>query len=83
MELKLYSIKDTLNGFTCPIPFMSEELAVRYFKIQMRENPTMKNIPEDFSLYYMGQFNPETGKIEGASEQVRVIKGEEVNGNTI
>lgn len=83
MKLKLYAIKDTLNGYSCPIPFLSEELALRYFKIQMRENPTMKNIPEDFSLYYMGEFNPETGKLQEAKEKVRVIKGEEVNGNTI
>ena len=30
MILTMYAIKDELNGFTSPIPFMSEELAKRY-----------------------------------------------------
>lgn len=73
MTLSMYAIKDELNGFTTPIPFMNEELAKRYLKDQYMSNPTVKNTPEDFALFYMGEFDTETGayksevnKIEGA-----------------
>ena len=73
MKLPMYAIKDELNGFTSPIPFMKEELARRYLKDQFMSNPTIKNTPEDFSIYYIGEYDTETGdfkseviKIEGA-----------------
>ena len=43
MKLEMYSIKDELNGYTVPIPILSEDLAKRYFKDQILGNPTMKN----------------------------------------
>lgn len=61
MMLDMYALKDELNGFTSPIPFMNEELAKRYLKDQYLSNPTVKNTPEDFSLWYMGSFDTETG----------------------
>ena len=61
MILNMYSIKDELNGYTCPIPMISEEVAERYFKDQMIGNVTMKNSPKDFSLWKMGTFDSECG----------------------
>ena len=51
MILEMYAIKDELNGFTTPIPFMKEELAKRYLKDQYETNPTVKNSPDDFSIW--------------------------------
>ena len=51
MIMKMYAIKDELNGFTPPIPMMSEEIAKRYFKDQYEGNVTIKNSPKDFSIW--------------------------------
>ena len=61
MNMKMYSIKDRLNGYTTPIPFASEEVAKRYFKDQVLGNPTITNTKEDFELHYMGEFDTESG----------------------
>ena len=60
--MTMYALKDELNGFTTPIPFMNEELAKRYLKDQYMTNPTVKNTPEDFSLWKVGEFDTETGE---------------------
>ena len=60
MILTMYAIKDELNGFTSPIPFMSEELARRYMKDQYEGNPTIKNSPKDFSIWQIGFYDTET-----------------------
>lgn len=64
MKIKMYSIKDELNGYTTPIPITNDELAKRYFKEQVITNPTIKNSKEDFSIWRMGTFNTETGEYE-------------------
>lgn len=61
MIMDMYAIKDELNGYTVPIPFMSEEIAKRYLKDQYMGNPTIKNSAEDFSLWKIGTFNSESG----------------------
>ena len=61
MMIHMYALKDELNGFTSPIPFNNEELAKRYLKDQYMSNPTVQNTPEDFSLWYMGEYDTETG----------------------
>lgn len=62
MIMQMYGLKDELNGYTTPIPFMNEELAKRYLKDQYKSNVTVKNSPEDFSLWHMGEFDTETGE---------------------
>ena len=62
--LTMYAIKDELNGFTSPIPFMSEELAKRYMKDQYEGNPTIKNSPKDFSIWQIGFYDTETAKFD-------------------
>lgn len=64
MMLTMYAIKDELNGFTTPIPFLSEELAKRYMRDQYEGNPTIKNSPKDFSIWQIGFFNTETAEFE-------------------
>lgn len=61
MILEMYAMKDELNGFTTPIPFMTEEIAKRYLKDQVLGNPTVKNTSEDFSLWKIGTWDSESG----------------------
>lgn len=65
MTLKLYALKDELNGFTSPIPFTNEEMAKRYLKDQYSSNPTVKNTPEDFSIWRVGEYDTEKGNLIG------------------
>ena len=72
MILNMYAIKDELNGFTSPIPFMSEELAKRYLKDQVLSNPTLSNTPKDFSMWHVGLFDTETA--EFTQENIRLVE---------
>lgn len=65
MILKLYALKDELNGFTSPIPFTNEEMAKRYLKDQYSSNPTVKNTPQDFSIWRVGEYETENGELTG------------------
>lgn len=62
MTLKLYSIKDELNGYAPSIPLANDEVAKRYFREMLANNQTMKTEPKDFSIWYIGSFDTETGK---------------------
>lgn len=74
MMLEMYAIKDELNGFTTPIPFVGEELAKRYLKDQVLGNPTLKNSPKDFSLWRMGTFDTETGEYIQGNESIKLLE---------
>lgn len=65
MTLTMYCIKDELNEFTPPIPFLSEEIAKRYLKDQVIENPTVRNSKKDFSMWKVGTFETKTGTMIG------------------
>lgn len=61
--LRMYAMKDELNGFVPPIPFPNDEIAKRYLKDNVESNPTVKNTPEDFSMWYLGEFDTELGRM--------------------
>lgn len=63
MMLRMYAMKDELNGFVPPIPFPNDEIAKRYLKDNVESNPTVKNTPEDFSMWYLGEFDTELGRM--------------------
>lgn len=70
MILKMYAVKDELNGFTTPIPFPNDEIAKRYLLDQVKENPTIKNSPKDFSIWHVGEFDSELGKMLPAENKL-------------
>lgn len=63
MILQMYALKDELNGYTAPIPMPNEEMAKRYLKDQAMSNPTVSNTPGDFSIWYLGEFDTELGRM--------------------
>lgn len=74
MILKCYSIKDELNGYTVPIPMNSDEVAKRYFHDQLKDNICMRNQPADFSIWYLGEFDTETGAMESNDKTIRLLE---------
>ena len=73
MILSMYAIKDELNGFTAMIPFPNDEMAKRYMRDQAAENPTIRNTPEDFSIWYICSFDTQNGKVI-QNEQPKLIE---------
>lgn len=73
MTLEMYAIKDELNGFAPPVPIANEETAKRYFREALNSNPTMKTQPNDFSIWYVGEFYTETGTLTQET-QIKLIE---------
>lgn len=73
MIMKMYSIKDRLQGFIPPVPFANEQIAQRWYKEMLSEQLTMRMSPEDFGLYYLGEWDSEKGKFIMANEPEEVI----------
>ena len=78
--IPLYSIRDRHVGFTPPIPMENNEYAKRYFKTQVLENPTMKDSPEDFTIWIIGEYETATGQILGVKPEL-IGKAEEYVSN--
>lgn len=83
MKVGLYAIKDELaDNFMPTMEFKSEAEAKRTFKylINDKKNDLMNSCPEDYSLWKIGTFEKNTGKIEAALEKIEngraVWKGE-------
>lgn len=62
MIVNVYSVKDTLNGFTGLTLDLNDDLAVRSFKFAVNNNEVMSFSANDYDLYRLGTFNVETGK---------------------
>lgn len=74
--LKLYAIKDELNGFAPPIPFNNDEIAKRYFKEMCQENITIRISPKDFSIWKVGEYETTNGKLKSNVEPTLIERGE-------
>lgn len=67
MIYKIYSVKDAVAGqFSEPRIFINEGLAVRWFKNLCEKS----DISSDLSLYYLGEYDLESGSISSAPEFV-------------
>lgn len=71
MILKMYSIKDELNGFTPAISMPNEETAKRWYNEMKETNTTIKMQLKDFSLWHLGEFDTETGETKN---NVRLVE---------
>ena len=76
MIMEMYAMKDELNGYTTPIPFMTEDLAKRYLKDQYFGNVTVKNSPKDFSIWAIGSYDTDTGEYINLPEKKLIERAE-------
>lgn len=64
MKLGIYAMRDNLQGFLSPSVQLNDAVALREFKLNMDRKDTVFNFePQDFSLYKLGEFDTDTGKI--------------------
>lgn len=73
----VYSIFDSAAGvFTAPTIDISDASAVRFFQQAIANSGSIMNFkPDDFSLYQVGTFDVETGKLEPWNPPSRLIVG--------
>ena len=66
--LKIYSIKDTKGAFEAPFLAQNDQLAARNVKtyINSQKGIAESLYPEDFELWYIGEFDELTGIINAA-----------------
>lgn len=75
MKLTMYAMKDRLSGYQNPISFQNEEVAKRWFKTNVEENPTIRNNADQFELVQMGTFDTETGEFIQDKTEPKLIQG--------
>ena len=73
----VYSIFDSAAGvFTAPTIDISDASALRAFQQALANSGSIMNFkPGDFSLYQVGTFDVETGKLESCNPPSRLIAG--------
>lgn len=58
-----YSIKDELVGFNDPLLMVNDDVAIRTFIASVNQIDDLKNNAKDYSLYLLGDFDSDSGKI--------------------
>lgn len=70
MKFQMYCIKDELSEYAAPVITESEAQAKRYFRHTVETTKMMKDNPEDFSIWYVGEFNSEEGTVKGETPKL-------------
>lgn len=83
MQLKIYSVRDQKGGFyNAPIFLRSHGEAERWFHGQTNnEKSVIMHHPEDFDLYYVGDFDDQKGAIQPLDTPQHIIKAVELKEN--
>jgi hypothetical protein len=64
MDEKLYAILDAVARVYFQLsPVLNAKLAERSFENWLRQDTNAQNNPQDYSLYEMGEWNSQTGKL--------------------
>jgi len=77
MIYRCYSVRDLKAAAFAPPFFLGrDEVAVRTFSDALAD-PThpMHAHPEDYQLFYLGEFNDETGLLQGADTPRFLVNG--------
>lgn len=82
MTVNLYGIRDCHTGFMSPQVDMNDETAKRNFAMSVNNNPGVLGFrPGDFDLYYLGQFNTDSGELTAVNPIEFVVNGASVVGD--
>lgn len=78
MKYPMFSYRDVkANGFTPPQVCVNQQVAKRDFDYRLHNDNSMGFSPSDYELYMVGEFDPETGKVEGCLPEF-IIGGAEI-----
>ncbi|AXL14603.1 nonstructural protein [Microviridae sp.] len=75
MKLKFYSIFDTkAKMYNTPFLLMNDSVAIRTCTTMVNDpNSQLAMHPEDYVLYFLGEFDDSNGSIIGAESEHRVL----------
>lgn len=76
----MYSLYDAAaKGYCNPIPFPTDDLAKRSLQAAAQGgDPVIAKYPNEYSLWKVGFFHPETGVMEGSAAPERVCFAHEL-----
>lgn len=81
MKAKLYSYRDNLVGFGPVMVENNEQTAVRGFSFAVNNASGMMGFaPKDYDLYYLGEFDTDSGLVLPAPVPSLVVNGTTVFG---
>lgn len=69
------------HSFNPPYFLPHEDIAIRGFAQSIRHPdryPTMRDFPEDFTLYLIGEFDDQSGKLLGYPEPKFIVRGSDL-----
>lgn len=75
MEMKIFAMRDNKAGCYMPKPFfhISKFDAMRDIRAAMLSKCILSDYPEDYDLFEVGTYDPQTGKITGKENNDFVI----------
>lgn len=80
MKFKVFSIRDDLTGFMTPTVEISVPVAVRNFEhAVLHAGSLFDSHPGDFNLYYLGEFDTDSGVLIPCDPIERVASGMSVH----
>ena len=82
MKYPVFSIRDNLVGFLRPVVEVNQSVAIRNFRDGFSQMPD--NTKDDYSLFYIGDFDDQTGEITSCTPKLvchgsQFIDGGDVN----
>lgn len=80
MLLKAYSIRDSkADVFNTPFYQKTHGEAERTFQqLAKDEKSTICKYPDDFDLYYLGEYDDQTGKMESLDSPQHIVKAVQI-----
>lgn len=79
MIYNIYAIRDELAGFLPPTYDVNDPAAMRNFRVAiLRSSDSMHYMPSDFSLYRLGMYDSDTGKLIPDEVPTLLMRGESV-----
>lgn len=82
MKTKLYSYRDSLVGFGPVMVENNEQTAIRGFSFAVNNASGMMGFsPKDYDLYYIGEYDTDSGYVDPAPVPILVVNGMSVYGD--
>ena len=80
--MKMFAVYDkAIEGFMTPFFLQAKGEAVRGFIDSMDQDTPLAKHPEDFQLWYLGDFDPVSGEVTNDHGPEKIITGLDVIGN--
>lgn len=82
MIFRMYSTHDSLTGFMSPILDQNDASAMRGFAMACREGKSIMTFrPEDYTLYYIADFDSNTGELLPVVPPQVICRGDSFRGD--